>query len=105
MLFRLAHLHLRSPRLLNECRNELAEETGFKSILLDEARSQLDKASDMLMCVIDEEEQRLRQKMSDVDRKQHPLIQALWRYVVDRIACYSICYSIWSERYFTTIHQ
>jgi hypothetical protein len=62
-------------------RNELKEERGFEEVLVNEARSQLDKATDILMFVIDEEEQSLRKKMSDEERKRHPLIQLLWRLV------------------------
>jgi hypothetical protein len=39
----------------------------------------MDKASDLLMEVIDAEEQRLKTRLSDEDTKQHPLIRTLWR--------------------------
>ncbi len=55
------------------------EENDFQQVLMEEARSHLDKATDILMNVIDEEEQRLRKTLSDEDRKKHPLIQTLWR--------------------------
>ncbi|GAX83688.1 hypothetical protein CEUSTIGMA_g11113.t1 [Chlamydomonas eustigma] len=69
----------RLQQKLEETQNELIEERGFGGVLVNEARLQLDKATDILMFVIDEEEQRLRKKMSDEERKGHPLIQLLWR--------------------------
>lgn len=62
------------------CRSELAEETSFKEILLTEAKAVFDKASDIITDIIDREETLLRSlDVTDEERRQHPLIKALFR--------------------------
>jgi len=64
---------------LEDTRSELAEEQGFESKLLEEARSSLDEALvETLMHVVDAEESRLREKLPDT-YKQHPLLMMLYR--------------------------
>mmetsp|Transcript_25613 Transcript_25613/g.75733 ORF Transcript_25613/g.75733 Transcript_25613/m.75733 type:complete len:810 (-) Transcript_25613:801-3230(-) len=63
---------------LSDAARELAEEKAFREKAAEAARVKLDMASDILIGVISEEEDRMRAAQVP-DYQKHPLIQALWR--------------------------
>jgi len=58
----------------------LTEESSFKELLLSETKAVLDKASEVILGVIDSEESRFKSLgITDEALRQHPLLKALYR--------------------------